>query len=162
MTLFTPLDRGWNSAIISMAKALIPEGFDVSDHAPQTFDDLINHVNAGKRLRVWSGASEHTIYGDPEVNFAFRAWHDWNHYQARLPFTPEGERRVYDLQCCQLLTCYGLTLRTREWLRFLHAEIIGQQLYQTRFGSFPDDQRAFVNAFLADPLMLHSKGGARG
>jgi hypothetical protein len=68
-----PPDPQLNSAIINMATRLFPAGFDVSDDAPDTYEKLKAHLDAGKRLVVFSGGSQHTIYADPAVNHAFRA-----------------------------------------------------------------------------------------
>ena len=99
-------------------------------------------------MLVWSGASEHTIFGEPEINWAFRAWHDWCHYYGAHAFTPEGERAVFRMQCSHLLLFYGDSLRTRHWIKLLRAEVIGQQDYFYKHGHFPYDQRAFVEAYL--------------
>src|ERR1022692_1770927 len=70
-----PLDHQLNTAILEMASTFLPEGFDVSDDAPQTFNALKDHLKAGKRLIVYGEGCEGTIYADPRVNYAFRAWH---------------------------------------------------------------------------------------
>jgi hypothetical protein len=41
--------------------------------APDTYEKLKAHLDAGERLVVYSGGSQHTIYADPAVNHAFRA-----------------------------------------------------------------------------------------
>jgi hypothetical protein len=71
-----PLDPNLNAAIIAIVKRLFPHGCDVSDKAPDTYEKLKAHLDARKRLVVYGGGSEHTIYGDPAINYAFRAWHD--------------------------------------------------------------------------------------
>src|SRR3712207_4164474 len=97
-----PLDSDLNGAILRIASRLFPDGFDVSPDAPSTFEELKAHLDAGNRMVVWSGGSEKTIYVDPTVNYAFRAWHDWHHWRHSLPFTPDGERAVCELQCRDL------------------------------------------------------------
>jgi hypothetical protein len=99
-------------------------------------------------MLVWSGGSENTIYAEPEVNWAFRAWHDWCHYNGAHAFTPGGERAVFAMQCSHLLSLYGPCLKVQRWTRILRAEVIGQQEYFYRHGHYPEDQRAFVEAYL--------------
>ena len=107
-------------------------------------------------MLVWSGGSENTIYAEPEVNWAFRAWHDWCHYRGAHDFTPEGERSVFELQRSHLLLFYGDSLQTRRWIRILRAEVIGQQEYFYRYGHYPHDQRAFVEVYLKDNHFLQA------
>lgn len=145
---YKPLDRGFNVAVLHVASVLFPAGFDVADQAPQTYEELTGMLDAGGRMVVWSGASENTIYADPEVNYAFRAWHDWCHWRGRHRFDPEGEVAVCNMQADHLSKLYGCNER---WRNILHAETIGQQLYLYRFGYYPKDQRTFVEAYLADP-----------
>jgi hypothetical protein len=52
-------------AIIETTIRLLPHGFDVSDSAPQTYEQLKALMDAGSRLRVWAGGSEDTIYKEP-------------------------------------------------------------------------------------------------
>ncbi len=144
------LDIHFNAAVLTICSRVLPGGYDVSDSAPETYDELIAHLDAGGRMIVYSGGSERTIYGDPEVNFAFRAWHDWCHWRGRYDFSHEGERAACAMQGDHLIARYGESSETRRWRRILQAEIIGQREYFDRHGTFPEDQRAFVAAYLAD------------
>jgi hypothetical protein len=143
-----PLDIGLNVAVLHVANTLCPGGYQVSEDAPDTYVKLRAHLDRTKQMLVWSGGSENTIYAEPEVNWAFRAWHDWCHYYGAHPFTPEGERAVFEMQCSHLLLFYGDCLQTRQWIKILRAEVIGQQEYFYKHGRYPDDQRAFVEAYL--------------
>jgi hypothetical protein len=147
------LDIGFNAAVINLAKRTAGE-FRVSADAPQTYEQLIRQIETQGIIAVWNGASEHTIFGDPEVNYAFRAWHDWCHWRGRHFFTPEGERAATLMQCDQLVTLYGDTPRTRYWHRIIEAEIIGQTSYREMYGEFPVDQYAFVVDYLANPANM--------
>jgi len=144
-----PLDIHFNAAVLTICSRVLPGGYDVSDEAPETYEELIAHLDAGRRMLVYSGGSERTIYGDPEVNFAFRAWHDWCHWRGRHDFSMKGERAACAMQGEHLVTLYGESPQTRVWRRILQAEIIGQRDYFDRHGTFPVDQRAFVAAYLA-------------
>jgi len=150
-------DIHFNAAVLTMCSRLLPGGYDVSLAAPETYEELIAHLDAGGRMVVYSGGSERTIYGDPEVNFAFRAWHDWCHWRGRHDFSHEGERAACAMQSEHLVTLYGESPQTLRWRYILQAEIIGQREYYDRHGEFPEDQRAFVAAYLED----HSPRTAR-
>jgi hypothetical protein len=138
-------------AILEMTSRLLPDGFDVSDDAPQTMEQLKALMNTGNRMRVWSGGSEDTIYKEPYVNFAFRAWHDLCHWQGHFPFTLEGEIATCEMQCHQLLDCYGDNEVTQRWCTVLRAEVVGQALYYHRHKRFPENQAAFTRAYVSDP-----------
>lgn len=100
-------DIHFNAAVLTICSRVLPGGYDVSDAAPETYEELIAHLDAGGRMLVYSGGSEQTIYGDPEVNFAFRAWHDWCHWQGRYDFSHEGEHAACAMQGEHLVTVYG-------------------------------------------------------
>jgi hypothetical protein len=63
-----PLDPGLNTAILSIASDLFPDGFDVSPDAPSTYKALKAHLDTGKRLVVYDGGCEGTIYVDPALS----------------------------------------------------------------------------------------------
>jgi hypothetical protein len=146
-----PLARSLNAAILEITKRILPRGYAVAADAPSTYEELAQLLSTGAPLRVWPGGSEQTIYADPTVNHAFRAWHDWAHWIAAHPFTLEGEQRVAALQCRQLLVDYGDNALTRHWRSIIEAEVIGQAEYRARHHHFPADQVGFVLAYLDDP-----------
>jgi hypothetical protein len=150
----SPLDIQLNVAVLHIASRLFPCGFNVSDAAPQFYNDLKHLLDATGRMTVYAGASETTIYGDREVNYAFRAWHDWCHWRGAHDFSSDGEHAVYETQCSHLVTLYGENEMTRRWQRILYAEIIGQQAYFDRHGIFPINQRAFVQSFLSKRKLI--------
>jgi hypothetical protein len=145
------LDHGFNAAVLHIAQRLFPGGFDVSEDAPDTYEGLVALFESGRRYRVFSGGSERTIYGDPEVNYHFRAWHDWCHWRGRCDFSLKGEYGAYQFQCTHVDALYGESDTTARWKRILYAEVIGQKIYEQRYGRFPKDQMAFARRFLADP-----------
>jgi len=148
------LDIHFNAAVLTIASRLFPCGFNVSENAPQSYEELIAILDAGHPMVVFSGGSETSIYGDREVNYTFRAWHDWCHWRGRYDFSFEGEAAVCTMQGDHLHTLYGSSLRTRWWKRILHAEIIGQREFFDANGIFPEDQRAFVERYLAGQILL--------
>jgi len=146
-----PLDRGLNAAILHIAGRLFPTGYDVAADAPNTYRKLRDHLDSGKRLVVYNGGSEGTIYADAEVNYAMRAWHDWAHYMHHNDFSIDGETATCAVQCCQLRELYGDCQTTARWCEILRAEIVGQRLYYAKFGEYVQDQRKFVETWLSDP-----------
>lgn len=144
MSYTQPWSRGFNAAVLHIAQRLMPGGYDVQEvGAPDSLDQLIAHVSATGRILVWAGASDRTIFGDEEVNHAFRAWHDWCHYTHKLPFTYAGEIRVAFVQAAHLVRLYGQTPETERWVAMIFAEVIGQSAFQEATGQFPVDQELF-------------------
>ena len=148
MSVYSPriLDRGLNAAVLHLADVYCPRGYDVSPTAPETLEGL----KALDRMCVSSGHSEGTIFGDPEVNYAFRAWHDACHLLGDYPFTLEGETDACSMQCNQLVALYGAE-KAGPWCKMLRAEVIGQACYIERWHEFPVNQVKFDLAYLINP-----------
>jgi hypothetical protein len=108
-------------------------------------------VSRTRRICVWSGGSEQTIFADREMNYAFHAWHDWTHYTYELPFTPQGERDACAVQISDLAKVFGPRKAAR-LAKFLYAEVVGQLEYQQAHCDYPTNQRAFVDAYLINPV----------
>lgn len=131
-----------NRAILLLAPSHEPRA-----DAPGSFD-LLRHARAVRLiLPVFDGASEHTIYRDPKVNHAFRAWHDACHLrEGGYDFSPAGEAQACALQCRDILNLWPQA--PRALLRIVEAEVTGQVEYFVRHGQFPADQEAFINSLL--------------
>lgn len=142
----------FNVAVLTIANKLFPCGFDVASDAPNTFEDLSAHVANTGRMLVWNGASDQTIFADDEVNFAFRAWHDFCHLAGNFPFTPEGELKAALMQIDHIRAIYGHTAEADYMATLVWAEVVGQVQYNTYHdGAFPANQAAFVKHFLINP-----------
>lgn len=142
-----------NAAVLHMAHRTNPRGWDVEMDAPATLDELRHCVAMNGRLTVWSGGSDDTIFGDDEINFAFRAWHDNAHLRAGLPFGTgdvkvdyPAEQAALSIMLADLAKVYGPG-RASEWAPILHAEVLGQAQYHCGEGHFPVNQRAFSLAY---------------
>jgi len=142
--MLKPFDTGLNVAVLQIASQLFPTGYDVGPEAPDTLQKLTAHISATGRMLVWNGESDATIFGDPEVNWAFRAWHDWAHWAGQFPFDLAGETKAAELQVFHLVKLYGATDRVVGWASLILAEVIGQAFAFDRTGEFPKDQRAFT------------------
>lgn len=144
-----PVSRAFNCAVLHITSRVLPCGYDVSEIAPQDYDSLVSHYDKTGRVLVWSGASDKTIFGDCEVNYAFRAWHDSKHITGKFPFNWEGETAAMQAQIADVRAIYDG--KTAEYFcDLLTAEIQGQKQYQDARGGFPVDQIGFARAYLAD------------
>jgi hypothetical protein len=131
--MFRPLIPALNSAVLELAPV-----FEARDVAPETFRDILPIRGA----IVWSGASGQTIWADPQINHAFRAWHDRCHCDGAHDFTFAGEAATCERQISELLALYPRA--PAGWLAAIRAEVTGQAEFFAMTGSFPSDQYAFV------------------
>jgi len=93
----------------------------------------------------------------PEVNYTFRAWHDWCHWQGDFDFSLYGECATCNMQIEHVRSFFGVNDQTDGWARLLIAEVIGQRQYFERYRSYIADQRAFAHAYLVDPEFALSR-----
>jgi len=147
-----PLSVAFNVAVLHITSKILPCGFDVSENAPQDYDSLVAHYEKTGRVLVWNGASDKTIFGDCEVNFAFRAWHDSKHIIGSFSFTREGEMNALAMQKADILAIYDGTAADF-FCTLLDAEIRGQFDYAERHGGFPIDQIGFARAYLENAMI---------
>jgi hypothetical protein len=124
------LDYTLNKRILSLAPK-----FEAKDIAPSSLKELAQLTS----MVVWQGGSEATIYGDPTVNHAFRAWHDSLHLKLNAPFTLAGEKLVALEQARIIGGNYG---------KIVIAEVVGQAEHFEKHGTFPIDQKAFITEYL--------------
>jgi hypothetical protein len=120
--------RELNNKILKQASKL---NYTVSEVAPSTMTDLVNNST----LKVWSGASDNTIWNDPSVNYAFRALHDKLHLITGLGFTPDEEIEIGRIQANQY---EGLLAD------LVYIETTGQAEYFKQNGVFVQDQTMFT------------------
>ena len=96
----------------------------------------------GDRIPVFDGGCEHTIYSEPRVNHAFRAWHDSTHLRLEAAFDEHGE--------CEVATAHwrsvknaGLSVADQSAIWF---DTWGQYAYYLKHGAYIYNQALFVAA----------------
>lgn len=93
-------------------------------------------------IKIWTGASDNTIFGTAEMNWKFRAWHDYIHITQGFGFDFAGESIVCQIQ---------KEMIPSDWLYekdLIHTEIIGQAQFFVHNGFFIDDQRRFTSVYM--------------
>lgn len=140
------LDETFERATLEIARSLWPKGYDVETYAPTNLSQLVAHYKAWGKVAVSSLHSEKTVFSEPSVNYAFRAWHDWHHIRLNAEFTRGGEIRVHWAMRDDMRRT---GIECERVLALLECENIGQLDYWERFGTPPDDQRAFACGYLA-------------
>lgn len=138
-----PLCPKFNQAVVHMANRLLPDGFDVSASAPATYRSLVNLLDSGQKLVVYDGDTNNGIYADPQVNYCFRAWHDYCHWLGRHDFSLAGEEATWRLMSQQLLSEFGVSRETLGWCQIMEIEVVGQRKFYEKYRTFVLDQSAF-------------------
>lgn len=152
MTVFP--NTQFDKLILSLAKSHWPQGWDVGPNAPDNFSHLKAEYAARGRITVFNGVCDNTIYGSPEVNYAFRAWHDALHIAHNLGFDTDSEIKVSNHQVQQVRQAQDISwVETHCFSRWVAADVAGQALYYRRHKRFVQNQRAFVEAYMYDPVV---------
>jgi len=120
-----PRDPEFNAAVLAITANLFPNGFDVvaSEDAPNTWQDLRDHVDRTGRMAVSGSADPEDVFRDDAVYHAFRAWHDHVHLFIGAEFTLFGEACAARCQQAQLAAMFG-EAKANRWMGYVHAEII--------------------------------------
>lgn len=114
----------------------------VADKAPETLIEVIRTFKETNKLVVWSGASELTIWGTPQDNYLFRAWHDYCHILGHFSFDAKGESATCLMQQSQIESSF--------LQKALNIEINGQLEHMQATGNFPLNQIEFFKLKLKE------------
>lgn len=117
--------------------------FEIQDHAPASYLDL-NACSVGI-LKVWSGASDNTIWGAPHSNALFRAWHDSLHLRHGLGFDPSHELILAEFQIKEAARVIG-----DRFALLVKAEVQGQIEFFKEFNKFPENQLEFTLNYMRE------------
>lgn len=153
MNLQKPYSPFLNHVTVGITGILWPQGYDVSDEAPNTYTALLAHYAEHGRIAVSPDGSAQTIFGSADINIAFRAWHDWCHIAGDHDFSVQGEAAAAQMQqqhVRMMAFGSGISPRVVEYACLLiEAEVNGQRSYYERTGRYVRDQRGFAQAYLA-------------
>ena len=95
-------------------------------------------------LPVFNGGNDKTIWSNPSVNLALRAWHDALHVTKNADFSLHGEAVVAWAQVEQLHQWFKGAPWLADLSYILLAEVVGQAEEYWKTGEFVDDQRGFM------------------
>ncbi len=145
-----------NAAVHSMACRVWHKGYDLCDSDDPNIPDnpwgYWTEIERRGRPTIYTGYSDNTIFGEPEFNWDFRAWHDWTHYILKAPFTLTGELAVAHRQCEDIATVFD-HYSTIEWQRLIMADVYGQALFFQKTKQFPVYQKNFDLCYCDDPRL---------
>ena len=117
-------------------------------------------------LTVNVNHSDGTIFGNPSINWLFRAWHDAAHLAVDADFSQAGESAAAAYQIAQVFHAYGINPATERWAALIDCEVNAQAEHFYSTGEFVQDQYAFTVAQLRtvygiDPDTIPSFAGTR-
>jgi hypothetical protein len=139
------LDSEFNAFVLRMAES-IPYVLVDWDYA--SFEDMAADYKSRGHLCINTANSDGTIFGDPAINWAFRAWHDWAHIRGNFPFTEQGERDAAFTQVCDVFKALGHTVDAVRFAAIIDCEVNGQVQYYLAHNAFPPDQMVFAKEYL--------------
>lgn len=158
-----PLYQPLNDAVHAIVSKLLPQGYNVSNEAPDTLQGITDYYRSTGRLCVSSLASTDTIYGDPATNHAARAWHDYHHIKGKFAFNLLGEVATFKAQAEDLAEYFNpydtVTEEPHRIARaYLRADIVGQTEFYHVHKRFVVRQRAFCLAYVRNPVAALADG----
>lgn len=138
-----------------------PLHYAVED-APSTYDELCDWFGplmAGDPIPVYNGGSTHTMYSKPEINHAFRAYHDGIHLIYELGFSLDDEKQVCEVQLEHMRQHQDEYEFTAEDYAVVVADIVGQAMYYDKHKKYVNDQRRFVASCLERGILATIEQG---
>lgn len=147
-----PICPDFNKLVLAIARDLMPEGWDVIPDAPDTLADLRAYYEEHGRIAVNVESRHGCTIGDPEVHYAFRAWHDLIHVlnADQAVFDLPGEKVAADRHREEIYRRLGYTPESAWYGALIEIEIVAQNAHAIRHGYYPPDQRAFAERWLKD------------
>ena len=132
------MNRDYKNYMSELLKRVYPHHVVAVDDAPEKYGDLVQQVN----LTVYAGNSDLTIYGAPEDNHRFRAWHDSLHLGHGLSFNDAHEYAVAR-EHAKIFETYSAFAAD-----MVYADVQGQVDYLNVHGEFPTDQITFIESLV--------------
>lgn len=127
-----PLSTSLNSQI----KTLAPP-FVLLDNAPNSYQELLDKgIDKDGKIIISSKASNTSIYGTPNANYLFRAWHDSLHLKYKKSFSLEDELFIAEKHVSLIKGKYEKNL--------IWCDTFEQVKYWYKNKKYVDNQRAFV------------------
>lgn len=149
-----PLDVHFNLAVrhISFVAMDGYRRFVLTDNGSlcDTYEKICAYYKQHKRVLIWSGESDKSIFACKETNHYSRALHDLIHIKKGFDFSAQGEIDVCAESISLLRQAYPKEPNLDYWCKLMDCEIIGQVEYLTRNGHFVGNQMGFTKAYLSD------------
>ena len=116
--------------ILNITGLVLPDGYDVSKDAPNTWEAARDYLASTGRICVLPGRDPTGVL--PEASYgAFRAWHDWVHVTCGCKFSENGENEAAIIQEVMLAARVG-RVKAKRWLHLLQREVVDSNNYQRK------------------------------
>lgn len=136
------LDREFNG-VVKFFGSLVPHTLTCSEY--KSFEEMKKFYEDHGYLKINVDHSDKTIFGDPTVNWLFRAWHDMCHVIENAGFDREGETKALRLMQKQINDYPSVSVENKtKFNKILEVEVLGQLDYYEQHGDFPEDQYSFA------------------
>lgn len=128
--------------------------YEESLSAPSTFEEVKTEWQLAKKttrpFKVYSGASDRTIYDSPHVNWAFRFWHDYLHVFGNRGMNFYDEAVIAKTHIEAVAAEFG---ESSLEAKIIEADTYGQAVWYAVNGSYVEDQREFVTMYVKHGAM---------
>ena len=134
-----------NQFILERVKGLKYKAIDGLEEG--TFEEFKEASERDGFMSISADHCENNIFGNKEVNIAFRAWHDSVHIELNEGFGYMEETRVAFAQCAEL---------PQDWhyeRMLIMCEVVGQAAYHEKTGGFVPNQREFTQDCLNEGII---------
>jgi hypothetical protein len=152
------------NGLVRFFGSLVPHTLTASQY--EDFEALRADYLARGSIKINVDNSSGTIFGDPSLNWLFRAWHDMSHIITGGDFSRKGEYKAM-LEMWRQIDAYPFTMSTsstgalerskakRDWFkRIVYAEVMGHFDYHEHFGTFPTDQYQLTDDVLEETFNI--------
>lgn len=137
---------------------MVPCTFTSRQYA--TFEDMRADYQRTGRIAINVDNSDNTIFGSPEVNWLFRAWHDYCHVMVNGGFDRPGELAAMRLMCDHISAHSGLTDAEKALcMELVRIEVKGQVDYYLATGMFPENQFDFGSSLFMEGIYRNGPQG---
>ncbi|MET3537673.1 hypothetical protein [Chryseobacterium limigenitum] len=111
-----------------------------------TLNRYIERFEKERVIRIWTGSSDNSMFGNEAVNVLYRCFHDYVHITQKAGFDFAGESFTALVQA---------SLIPSDWLlekQLIMTDIVGLNLYHRAHNKeYVVDQRQFIIDFLKNP-----------
>ena len=117
----------------------------VASGHPETYEAVLLEYGQCMRqrrgFRVWSGASDNTVYTNPEGNYAFRFIHDIFHAVFKLDWSYASEMAVAQRHIAEVSNAFGASSIEAQ---LIAADTLWQVKHYANTGKFVENQLEFA------------------
>lgn len=137
-------------------KKVVGFSFDAVEDAPSSYEEVCSEFNRSyttgrSPFRVWSGASDDTVFTSAGMNHMFRFVHDVGHVLEGCDFSAEGEQRLITAMVWRVFDKAGFLAAL-----LAACDLLAQHYYnQHNHGAYVEKQEPYVRSVFYMLLSTH-------